>query len=360
MTFFIGRVSTLQISRFGQGAVQRTSTRLERAGVEVSTGRRADIFRDLGPRAASDLALRARENLVQTHITSNKVLENKLQAMLDAVEVVRESASSVLGGALANLKQPMTSVEALRMEARSAIEAVTAALNTTFGGESLFSGTASGVTALTAWSEVNPSTGVSPEMVVQSIVSTPPASVAEAQSMIADLDAVFDSSYSADPAKNFEATFFNGTPQFDSLGNPMPRVLAQIEPGRTLGYGVQANDTAFREILKGLAMLASVDVSQITDPEAYATWMDAAASAISEGSDLALSVSAEIGFNQQTVSDALDRLEAISMVQKDQIAAYENVDPYEAATRLNSLKTQLEASYSVSAQLARLTILNYL
>lgn len=360
MTFFIGRVSTMQISRFGQGAVQRTSSRLERAGIEVSTGRRADVYRDLGPRATSDLVLRAREDLVQTHITSNKILENKLQAMLDSVNVVRESASSVLGAVLANLRQPMTSVDALRMEARSAIETVVAAMNTVFGGESLFAGTASGATALTAWNEVNPATGLSPEMVLHSIVSVPPGSVAEAQSTIGDLDAIFSSSYSDDPSKNFEATFYNGTPQFDGLGNAEPRVQAQIEPGRPLEYGVQANDAAFRDIIKGLAMIASVDVRQISDPGAYATWMEAAAKALSDGSERALNVSAEIGFNQQIVSDALDRLEAISMVQQNQIAAYENVDPYEAATRLNSLKTQLEASYSVSAELARLTILNYL
>jgi flagellar hook-associated protein 3 FlgL len=71
-------------------------------------------------------------------------------------------------------------------------------------------------------------------------------------------------------------------------------------------------------------------------------------------------VSADIGFNQQVVDRAQLRLEDKSLVQNTQIATYENVDPYEAATRMTALQTQLQASYSVTARLAELTIMNYI
>jgi flagellar hook-associated protein 3 FlgL len=47
-------------------------------------------------------------------------------------------------------------------------------------------------------------------------------------------------------------------------------------------------------------------------------------------------------------------------VQRTQISNYESVDPYEAITRMNSLETQLQASYQVSSRLSSLSILNYL
>ena len=38
----------------------------------------------------------------------------------------------------------------------------------------------------------------------------------------------------------------------------------------------------------------------------------------------------------------------------------EGVDPYEAATRLSALETQLQASYAVTARLSRMSFLNFL
>ncbi|MFN2307540.1 MAG: flagellin, partial [Paracoccaceae bacterium] len=35
-------------------------------------------------------------------------------------------------------------------------------------------------------------------------------------------------------------------------------------------------------------------------------------------------------------------------------------DPYEAATRLNQLQTQLEATYAVTARLSKLSFLNFM
>jgi flagellar hook-associated protein 3 FlgL len=43
-----------------------------------------------------------------------------------------------------------------------------------------------------------------------------------------------------------------------------------------------------------------------------------------------------------------------------QIDNLEQVDPFEAATRVTTLMTQLETAYSLTARVQRLTILNYL
>ena len=69
--------------------------------------------------------------------------------------------------------------------------------------------------------------------------------------------------------------------------------------------------------------------------------------------------SANLGFNQQLVETAKGRLEDLSIVQVNQIATYENVDPYQVATEIQGLETQLQASYSVSSRLSGLTILDW-
>ena len=61
MTFGITNISSLQFSMFNRRNVQSTTLALQRAGQELATGRKADIFADLGSNAVSTIKLRARE-----------------------------------------------------------------------------------------------------------------------------------------------------------------------------------------------------------------------------------------------------------------------------------------------------------
>ena len=47
-------------------------------------------------------------------------------------------------------------------------------------------------------------------------------------------------------------------------------------------------------------------------------------------------------------------------IMNTQINNLETVDPYEASTRVTTLLTQLQTSYSLTARVQQLTILNYL
>ncbi len=153
---------------------------------------------------------------------------------------------------------------------------------------------------------------------------------------------------------------FNGTPLLDGSDDPNTRVTARISDGQQLEYGVQANDEAFRDTIKGLAMLSVIDVDQIDDDATYARWMEAVNDALGQGVEGGVATSTRIGFNLQVVANAQAQLADISLVQQTQIGNYENVDPYEAATMVSSLETQLQASYSVTARLSQLSLLNFL
>ncbi|MDG1168927.1 MAG: flagellar hook protein, partial [Sulfitobacter sp.] len=68
MTWGVGGISSFQFSMFNRQNVQRTTFELQKAGQEVSTGRKADIYADLGARSASVMKLRGRESVTQTHM----------------------------------------------------------------------------------------------------------------------------------------------------------------------------------------------------------------------------------------------------------------------------------------------------
>ena len=355
----INTISTLQLSLTTRTYVADATRALQQASEELSTGVKSDIVGELGARTAQLLSLRAREDNTQAYITSNEILDSKLQAMLTSVDAIREEAQSVLEISLVNASRPNTGATALQAEAGAALESIIASLNISYNGDYLFAGIDSDTRPLTRWNEASDATGTSPAAVLGAIVGSGPTTLAEAEAMIAQIDAVFESSNS-DPAENFEGTFYSGTPLLDGSGQEATRVTARIDDGQAVEYGVQANDDGFRDMLKGLAMLAVTDVSEIDDAETYARWMEAVNDALSGGLEGALAVSADIGFNQQVVENTQTRLDDLSLVQTTQIANYEGADPYEAATMVEALKTQLQVSYAVTSRLSSLSLLNYL
>ncbi|WP_372884237.1 flagellin [Shimia sp.] len=360
MAWSVGRVSSFQFNLTNRQNISQASIALQQAGQEVATGRRADIFADLGPAAAGALKLRAREDETQTYLMANELLGNKLSAMLTSIEAIRDQVQDVLEVALSNASSPANGAFVLQSQARAAMESVISTLNVKYNGEHLFAGTQSDNAPMMRWDEANPVTGLSPEDVAAGIAAAGLTDPASATGMAAEFDLVFSSSDAVNPDRNYEQTHYLGTPLTDGAGDPNNRVRARLSPGQELEYGVQANDPGIRDIIKGLSMLISTDVSTIEDETTYQEWMSHVIDALSSGQEGALDASTRIGFNQQVVETSIQRLGDLSVVHLTQIAAYESVDPYEAATRMTNLQTQLQASYEVAARLSSLSILSVL
>ncbi len=71
-------------------------------------------------------------------------------------------------------------------------------------------------------------------------------------------------------------------------------------------------------------------------------------------------VQARLGVAQNRVSDASERMSIQRDILTRQVTGLENVDPYEAATRVNALMSQVEVSYSLTARIRQMSLLRYL
>ena len=180
-----------------------------------------------------------------------------------------------------------------------------------------------------------------------------------ANAKIADLDLAF-SDNAVNPNDDFEASFYNGTPLYDGLGNPNPRLSAMTDYNKSIDYGIQSNDPSIREILKGVAMIASVDVTTINDTSAYQAWMGKAMASMADGIQNVGIAQAKLGKQQEYLSENLSLQQDKADIYNNRIVALEQVDPYEAATRLTALETQLNATYAVTSRVLKLTYLNYM
>lgn len=353
-------LSTMASLLEGQQNVAKLTAKVQQVGQELSTGLRANVYADLGQAATFTLQLRSQMDQTDAFITSNNLLGNKMQVISTSLGTVHDSAQGVLSAALANLSSPGDTASTLQQQAKAALDQITAALNTSYGGEYLFSGTSTDSPPVQGFTQASASTGQSPQDALTAVVGTGPTSAADAATKAADLDAVFSSTYSANPALNYEGTFYNGAPATDSSGNPNPRQTAVIAQGQTITYGVQANDPAIRNVLEGLGMLASTDASKITDQGAYQAWMKAAVAKLSSGVDGVTQAQSSLGSQQQLVDQTGTSQSTMKDVLNTRILGYEAVDPYTAASQLQALQNQLNATYQATAQLGQLSILNYL
>lgn len=359
MNWSIRTHSSFQLNLFSRQNVERTSQALQKAGQEVASGRKADLYGDLGSRAASVMKLRIREADTQTYMQSNNLIANKLQVTVNAMDKLRDTIQSVLETTFFDTAQSGAAASLLQTQARAALDELTGTMNSNFNGEHIFAGLASQTTPLTRWSDTNAATGLSPEDVITGIVGSGPTNSASVSAISAELDTIFASADTGNPARNFEETFFNGTKALGGGGVANDRITAWVAAGQELEYGVQANDQAIRDTYKGLAMLTAVDSSSM-DAETYDAWMAEVSDTLAAGQEGLLQISARTGFNQEVVEKAQVQLTDLSLVQRNMITDYENVDPYEAITRMTNLERQLEATYQVTSRLSGLSILGFL
>lgn len=359
MNWTIRTNSSFQLNLFSRQNVERTAQALQKAGQEVATGRKADIYTDLGSRSASVMKLRIREEDTQTYMQSNNLIANKLQLTINSMDKLRDTIQSVVETTFFDTSQAGSGASLIQTQARAALDELIGTMNTSFNGEHVFAGLASEVSPLTRWADTNPATGMSPEDVISGIVGSGPADVASVSTISTALDVIFTSADTGNPAHNYEETFFNGTNALDAGGAENRRITAWVAAGQELEYGVQANDEAIRQTYKGLAMLITADTTTM-DTATYRAWVAEISDTLAKGQEGLLQISARTGFNQEVVEKAQIQLTDLSLVQRNMITDYENVDPYEAITRMTNLERQLEATYQVTARLSGLSILAFL
>ena len=352
-------ISTLQLNLQGRKLVSDLTRQVADTTQELSTGYRKNVYGDLGARAAQTLEFRNRMDRTEDFVVLNQVLEGKLEMLEDALSGVRNSAQEFLNIAVGSATSPNQLAQELQAQAQATLNFVVAGLNMAYGGEYLMSGVATDTKPVQDIYTANPTTGQSPADVINGIVGTGPATAGGAAAMIAQLDAVFSSS-AANPNDNYEATFYNGTPALDTFGNPSPRSVAQIDDDTRMAYGVQANDPAIRDLMKGLMMFASVDVTTINDPATYAAWATEAVDAIASGIQGLDEARVQTGSNRKLLEDTVTAQQSRMDIYNARIVTLETADPYETAARLQNLQVQLEATYATTAKLGRMSFLNYM
>lgn len=344
-------VSTQAVTNAIQQSIRQTQQRMIDAQVEVSTGRHADVGRTLGYRTGQTVSLRVEFSRLTTIMETNSVISTRLDTGQAALQGIVDTAQEFLGQ-LFGARDSVSGASVLQRVAQNALATLGDLMNSAVDGEFIFAG-------------VN----VDVKPVEDYFGSTVPAS---RQSLADAFTAEFGISQSdpavADITSAEMDTFLNGafstvfgeanwTANWSSASQDSIR--SRISTRELIDTSITANEEAFRTLASAFTMLADLGVENLND-SAFETIVDKAVAIVTNAISGLSQLQGRLGSVQERVSSANERMSMTKDIMTRQINNFEMVDPYEAATRVNSLATQLETSYAVTARIQNLSLLNYL
>ena len=129
-----------------------------------------------------------------------------------------------------------------------------------------------------------------------------------------------------------------------------------VDPTESLQYGISSDDASFQEVALGLRYAYAAT----QDPTNYATLMTSARTYLSQGLSDVQAVHSTLSSNGSTLTNVKTKLSNDINDIESQLSNIQSVDTNEVSVRITSLQTQIEASYSATAELLKLSLLKYL
>jgi flagellar hook-associated protein 3 FlgL len=315
-----------------QGANLRAE--VNRAAQEVTTGRPTDLPQVLRGDVSPLLAIDASLTRLQAFRTTTQDVALQMAAQQTAITGLSSLASGITITLLgAPDFQTQAQLGAIAANARGRLESAVGLLNSQAAGRAVFSGAATGTVPLGSADDL---------LAALEIAATGATTAGTVEAAVV--------TWFADPL-GFGAFYRGGGPLSDT----------PIAPGEAAEQSTTAMDSAIRDTLASFAMAALLDRGLLAgNPTERARLAQRAGHGLLTSEDARIMLSARIGAVEGQVEAARSRNgaeeTALGILRSD----IGSVDPYEAASRLENARSQLESLYLVTARVSRLSLVEFL
>jgi len=344
--------STKSTTEATRNAVLKMQRQLVVAQKEVSSGRYADMGVALGTRTTRSVSMRRDINYMNLIIDTNSTAVARLDSTQGTLTSLTEMAQSFIGTLITARATDTGRGNALN-EAKANLAMLADVLNSAVGGESLFAGIKTDTLPLANY-------------------FASPTSAAKTA-----VDAAFLSEFGTTQSDPANETGISGTDMqtfldttFDTLFNDAnwaanwstasdENVVSRISIYEEVETSSNANYLGYRKLAEAFTMVADLGVDNLNDL-AFQAIVDTAIDMVGEATQYLAVEQGRLGTSQERIGLANERLASQISIITDQVNGMEVVDPYDAATRVTTLLTQLETSYALTARIQKLTILNYI
>lgn len=306
------RVGTLSENNQILQYLQQNKNTADMLDQQIATGLKSQFFSGVAPETAHIISLQDQQSKQQGYIDTINTISTRLDVMGLSIGSIEQLATQFVGNLPADAYN--TKGETIQEQAKNVLAQVAGYLNTQEGSNYVFSGNK------TSTPPVNSGGLPNPGNLTTNIAVAPPAGY-----------------YQGD----------NGIAQ------------ATVDNGVIMTYGISASNPAFEQFTRVLNFLATsppfdqanpVDVANVTK----ATQM--LNQTVVQLQTLQGSVSLQQG---QLASQLSAHQNSLTLAQST-LASIEKVDPATAITQLNTLQTQLQASYQTIGILQKLSLVSYI
>lgn len=314
----------------------RVRTELLRLSDELSSGRKSDVTSAVSGDFGALSSIEGSLARFTAYGLATREAALTLGGAQAALGLVQTNMTELAGPLLMSLGSEQPSlVDTAAADARVRFDAVVAALNTRLADRTLFAGAATDGPAL-----------ASAETMLDGVMlAIAPETTADG--VAAAVQAWFD------PGGGFDAAGY--------LGAASPASAVPIADGETVDQPVTAADPELRRTLAAFAMAAILDRGALAGQTAErADLANRAGEALLNAERGVVDLRTRIGTREDEADRARARTEAGIAALDLARAEILSADPFETATRLKAAEAQLEALYTLTARLSRLSLTEYL
>lgn len=344
-------ISGLATSDAMRIALQKIQLQLAKGQKELASGTVADEGLTLGSRVGQAFSLSNQQSQLSAIQDTNKLASTRMSALQTSMSALAKSAQDFSGQLMA-ARSTTDTASNIADQAKSMLQNLEGILNTSVSGDYIFAGENTGVKPIASYFS-NPASAAQ-QAIDASFQATfgfpqsdPRVQTISQSDMQSFLDNQFQSAFSA---ANWSATTSSAS---DTA------IKSRISPNESVDTSVTANEPAMRKLAMAYTMVAGLNVDKMGSG-AYQATMDKAIAMIGEAVTGLTGAQAKVGYAQQRVTEADDRMTLQSNMFESSLGDLVGVDYNEVTMRIQSLTTQMEMAYSITARVQQLSLLKYL
>lgn len=306
------RVGTLAENNQILQYLQQNKSTAESLQLQITTGLKSTNFSGIAPQSAQLVNLSDQQAKQQGYIDTINTVSTRLQVMGLSISSIETLATQFVGNLPTDAYN--TEGETIQEQAKQVLGQVAGYLNTQDGANYVFSG---------------------------NNTSSPPV----------DTDGL--------PNPGSLTTASDGAPPNGYYEGDDGIAQATVDNNVTLSYGVNANNPAFEQFIRVLNFLATAPAFDQSNPTDVAN-VNTATEMLNQVVTQLQTLQGTNALQQGQLSNQLDNHKSALALAQGSIADIAKVDPATAITQLDTLQTQLQASYQIIGILQQLSLVNYM
>lgn len=343
-------VSSYALSNGLRSIVAKAQTELLKAQQEASTGMLFDVGLALGARSGQTISLRKEHDRLSALTDMNKLTAERMKTSQTAIGGVVSETQKYL----ANLTGATATAEgknAIVQSAKAGLQTTIGLLNSSYAGEYIFAGVNTDVKPVGDYAEG----GAAKAAIGQAFESHFGFPMSDA-GQVAGISAADMKAFLNGPLTD-QFSEANWSANWSQASSTV--IKSRIAPTELAETSVSANAAGFRKAAMSFAMVAELGNIGLND-SAYSALVDKALTTTTEAISSVSQSQSTLGIAQDRTTNANTRIAAQLNILNNSVLDLEAVDPYEAATRVSALTSQIETSYAMTARLMGMSLLNYL